>query len=126
CSRLRAWGNWDREPFKTRRCSSTRCAEQRSAANGRRHGWAYSHRSTTPTSLGERNRPPERRILDQYTFAELRPLPGLGPRRLKILLWLRQHPELETGNWKFEGHIGGATAVKVGLWQLIEVEAVSS
>src|SRR5689334_13088644 len=55
------------------------------------------------------------------TFAELRQLLGLGPRRLKVLLWLKQHPELEEGAWKFEGNVGGSGSVKIGAMQMLEV-----
>lgn len=60
------------------------------------------------------------------TFVELRALLGFGPRRLKLLLWLKAHPELDTGHWKFEGSIGGGESVKVGLYQMLEVIEVSS
>ena len=58
-----------------------------------------------------------------YTFAELRHGLGFGPRRLKLLLWLTQHPELEQGHWRFEGSVGQGTigTVKMGLWQMVEV-----
>jgi hypothetical protein len=41
------------------------------------------------------------------------------------LLWLREHPELDYGAWKFEGSIGGGESVKMGLWQMMEVQVSS-
>lgn len=57
----------------------------------------------------------------QHTFAELRNVLGLGPRRLKILLWLKQHPELDLGAWEIVGRIGTGESVKIGAMQVSEV-----
>jgi hypothetical protein len=65
------------------------------------------------------------RVRNQRTFLELRQALGFGPRRLKLLLWLREHPELDYGAWKFEGSIGGGESVKMGLWQMMEVQVSS-
>ena len=46
---------------------------------------------------------------------------NLGPRRLKLLLWLTKHPELDQGAWELIARIGVGQSVKVGAMQVSEV-----
>lgn len=55
--------------------------------------------------------------LSQHTFTELRQLLGFGPKRLKLLLFLAQHPELDEQGWygDLRANVDGSGSVKAAV-----------
>lgn len=54
---------------------------------------------------------------EYLTFLKIRQLLGFGPRRLKLLKWLKDHPELDDGRWHLQGNVGGSHSVEMALFR---------
>lgn len=46
------------------------------------------------------------RTVDPIALMKIRQTLGFGVRRLKILKWLKDHPELDQGRWHIQGELG--------------------